>query len=222
MSCHLNTVDLFSEQYFQVLLFIILYKLVLTFKSVDKTLVCDHSNGSYWSVLSSGAFYYTLQDFLALKSMCMLYKPCSVLPFIHWTQIAHKTPVVFFDLDKQSVYKAVRIQSWLALTLTGNRVTEWLIDNNNWVTEWLTDWLTDLASDWLHDQRTCRLTDWLISWADWLWHWHTICLNENGISHLSNKDRNLIRTKDYLKDFEFDTTSASTTRHRNADFMYNW
>ena len=25
--------------------------------------------------------------------------------------------------------------------------------------------------------------------------WNTICLNENGISHLSNKDRNLIRTK---------------------------
>ena len=51
--------------------------------------------------------------------------------------------------------------------------------------------------------------------------WNTICLNENGISHLSNKDRNLIRTKDYFKDFKFDTTSASTTRHRNADFMYN-
>ena len=37
----------FIEQYFQVLLFIILYKVVPTFKSVDKTLVCDHSNGSY-------------------------------------------------------------------------------------------------------------------------------------------------------------------------------
>ena len=51
--------------------------------------------------------------------------------------------------------------------------------------------------------------------------WNTICLNENGISHLSNKDRSLIRTKDYFKDFKFDTTSASTTRHRNADFIYN-
>ena len=51
--------------------------------------------------------------------------------------------------------------------------------------------------------------------------WNTICLNENGISHLSNKDRNLIRTKDYFKNFKFDTTSASTTRNINADFMYN-
>ena len=51
--------------------------------------------------------------------------------------------------------------------------------------------------------------------------WNTICHKENGISHLSNEDHNLIRTKDYFKDFKFDTTSASTTRHRNADFMYN-
>ena len=35
------------EQYFHVVLFIMLYKLVLTFKSVDETLVCDHSNESY-------------------------------------------------------------------------------------------------------------------------------------------------------------------------------
>ena len=42
------------EQYFHVVLFIMLYKVVLTFKSVDKTLVCDHSNESSRAVLSSG------------------------------------------------------------------------------------------------------------------------------------------------------------------------
>ena len=51
--------------------------------------------------------------------------------------------------------------------------------------------------------------------------WNTICLNEKGIAHLSKKDRNLIGTKDCFKDFKFDTTSASTTRRRNADFIYN-
>ena len=51
--------------------------------------------------------------------------------------------------------------------------------------------------------------------------WNTICLNENGISHQSNKDRNLIRTNDYFKKSKFDITSASTTRNINADFMYN-
>ena len=35
------------EQYFHMVLFIMLYKVVLTFKSVDETLVCDHSNESY-------------------------------------------------------------------------------------------------------------------------------------------------------------------------------
>ena len=34
------------EQYFNVVLFIMLYKVVLNFKSGDKTLVCDHSDES--------------------------------------------------------------------------------------------------------------------------------------------------------------------------------
>ena len=34
-----------TEQYFPVVLFIILYKVVLTFESVDENLKCDHSNG---------------------------------------------------------------------------------------------------------------------------------------------------------------------------------
>ena len=35
------------EQYFPVVLFIMLYKVVLTFESVDEILPCDHSNKSY-------------------------------------------------------------------------------------------------------------------------------------------------------------------------------
>ena len=46
------------EQYFHVVLFIMLYEVVLTFKCVDETLVCDHSNESYWAVLSCGTVYY--------------------------------------------------------------------------------------------------------------------------------------------------------------------
>ena len=36
-----------TEQYFPVVLFIMLYKMVLTFESVDEILKCDHSNESY-------------------------------------------------------------------------------------------------------------------------------------------------------------------------------
>ena len=35
------------EQYFPVVLFIMLYKVVLTFESVDEILWCDYSNESY-------------------------------------------------------------------------------------------------------------------------------------------------------------------------------
>ena len=50
-----------TEQYFHVVLFITLYKVVLAFKSVDKTLVCDHSKESYRAVLSCGTVYYAVQ-----------------------------------------------------------------------------------------------------------------------------------------------------------------
>ena len=41
-----------SEQYFSVLLFITLYKVFLTFESVNEILKWHHSNESYWAVLS--------------------------------------------------------------------------------------------------------------------------------------------------------------------------
>ena len=50
-----------TEQYFPVVLFIMLYKVVLTFESVDEILKCDHSNESYWVVLSCGTVYYAEQ-----------------------------------------------------------------------------------------------------------------------------------------------------------------
>ena len=50
-----------NEQYLPVVLFIMLYKVVLTFESVDEILKCDHSNESYWAVLSCGAVYNTVR-----------------------------------------------------------------------------------------------------------------------------------------------------------------
>ena len=49
-----------TEQYFPVVLFIVLYSVVLTFESVNEILKCDHSNESYWAVPSCGAVYYML------------------------------------------------------------------------------------------------------------------------------------------------------------------
>ena len=51
-----------TKQYFPVVLFIMLYKVVLTFESVDEILKCDHSNESYWAVRSCGTVYYAVRD----------------------------------------------------------------------------------------------------------------------------------------------------------------
>ena len=50
-----------TKYYFPVVLFLTLYKVVLTFESVDKILKCDHSNESYLAVLSCGTVYYAVQ-----------------------------------------------------------------------------------------------------------------------------------------------------------------
>ena len=51
-----------TEQCFPVVLFIMLYKIVLTFGSVGEILKCDHSSESYWTVLSCSAVYYVVGD----------------------------------------------------------------------------------------------------------------------------------------------------------------
>jgi len=40
---------------------IIMCRVALTFESVDEICKCDHSNESYWAVLSYGRVYYALQ-----------------------------------------------------------------------------------------------------------------------------------------------------------------
>ena len=46
-----------TEQFFPVVLFIMLYKVDLTFESMDKILKCDSLHKSYRAVLSCGAVY---------------------------------------------------------------------------------------------------------------------------------------------------------------------
>ena len=50
-----------TEQYFHVVLFIMLHKVVLTFEFVDETLKCDQSSESYGAVLSCGTVCYAVQ-----------------------------------------------------------------------------------------------------------------------------------------------------------------
>ena len=66
-----------TEQNFLVVLFIMLYKVVLTFESVDEILKCDHSNESYWAVLSCGTIYYAAQGGSIIR-LSLSMKSCSV------------------------------------------------------------------------------------------------------------------------------------------------
>ena len=48
-----------TEQYFPVMLFIMLYEVVPTFESADDIFIFGHSNERYHGVLSCGAVYHT-------------------------------------------------------------------------------------------------------------------------------------------------------------------
>ena len=50
-----------TNQYFPVVLFVILYKVVLFFESVDEILKCYHSNENYRAVRSYGTVSYAVQ-----------------------------------------------------------------------------------------------------------------------------------------------------------------
>ena len=52
-----------------MVLFIMLYKVVLTFESVEEILRSDHSNESYRTVLSGGAAYYAAQGGSNIESV---------------------------------------------------------------------------------------------------------------------------------------------------------
>ena len=48
-------------QHFLVVLFIMLYKVVLSFECVDEILKCGYPNEIYRAALSHGAVYYAVQ-----------------------------------------------------------------------------------------------------------------------------------------------------------------
>ena len=49
-----------TEQYFTLVLFVMLYKVVLTVESVHEILWCDHSNESHSAVLPCDTVYYAV------------------------------------------------------------------------------------------------------------------------------------------------------------------
>ena len=81
-----------TEQYFPVVVFFMLYKVVLTFESVDEILKCDHSNESYWAVLTCSTVFLCCTRWFYLLSLWM--KSLSVTFQIKATE--QYFPVVLF------------------------------------------------------------------------------------------------------------------------------
>jgi len=51
-----------TEQYFPVVLCIMLYTVVLSFETADEILKSDHSNETYLAVFSCDTVYFAVQD----------------------------------------------------------------------------------------------------------------------------------------------------------------
>ena len=68
----------------------LVYKVVLTFESVDEMFKCDHSNESYWTVLFRGTVYYTVQGGYTFELVDEMIK-CDHLNESYWTAISCNT-----------------------------------------------------------------------------------------------------------------------------------
>ena len=80
------------EQYFPTVLTIGLYKVILTFGSLDEILKCDHLNENYWALLSCGAVYYAVQGGFNIEALWMKSKSVT----IQMKAIEQYFPVVLF------------------------------------------------------------------------------------------------------------------------------
>ena len=91
------------EQYFHVVLFITLYKVVLTLRSVDETLVCEDSNESYWAVLSCGIVYYSVKggSYFQLKAIESFWVVCNGFFFSLQVGSASFYPPVSLEIKQQ-------------------------------------------------------------------------------------------------------------------------
>ena len=88
----------------------------LTFESVDEMFKCDHSNESYWKVLSRGAAYYAVQGGHTFESVDEMLK-CDRLNESYWTVISCNTD--YYVVQGGSNFW---VQGWNNETLQCNHV----------------------------------------------------------------------------------------------------
>ena len=86
-----------TEQYFPLVVFSLLYQVALTFESVNEILKCDHSNESYWGVLSCGTVFFMLYKMvLTFESVEELL--CDHSSESHWAVLSYDVVIELFKL----------------------------------------------------------------------------------------------------------------------------
>ena len=103
-----------TKQYFPVVLFIMLYKVVITFESTDEILKCDHSNKSYWAVHSCGVV------FMLYKKVLLLIKHSLCITFNYKLQIRMRLVGRLFMLMFSDFHhtRAGSVLSWVSFYVT--------------------------------------------------------------------------------------------------------
>ena len=76
-----------TEQYFPVVLFIMLFKVVLAFESLDEIVERDHWNTSYRAILSYGTVFYAVQDGSTVESVEEILE-CDHLSQSYWAVLS--------------------------------------------------------------------------------------------------------------------------------------
>ena len=181
-----------------------LYMVVLTFESVDVILKCDHSNESYWAVLSCGTVYYPTQGDLTFGVCGWNPKVCDhshtcrqrkatkqyfpVLQFFSAQRdskflVLGRNPQVFCEFSIWNVFVYETIQSNLLRTiLLGGGVRSVFFNNNNRLSQ--ISLTTCRSSDLLFSCRTTSSTCQLPQKSLIIGGLHELCKGqENIIQH---------------------------------------
>ena len=136
-----------TEQYFPVVLFVMLYKAVLTFKSVDEILKCEHSNESYWAVLSCGTVYYAIQVVLTFK------------PVDEILRCDHSNESYWAVLSCGTVYYAIQV----VLTLEPvDEILRWDHSNKSYLAVLSVTWYYQFSHNLQNEIWPLELTDILL------------------------------------------------------------
>ena len=110
-----------TEHFFLVALLIMLYKVVLTFESVDEILWCDHSNKSYWAVPSRGIVNYSVEGLIVETADEILWCDHSVkateqyFPVVLFIML-YKVVQTFESVDETTGVTIQRKANWAVLS----------------------------------------------------------------------------------------------------------